>query len=74
LPGKGGVTRDVRSGSATVTIRTHELQATLDRLLAWAWEQGVTLRDLHARPASLEEAFLALAADPAGEAQSTGTA
>jgi ABC-2 type transport system ATP-binding protein len=35
----------------------------LTALLAWAAEQGVELHSLDARSASLEEAFLAIAAD-----------
>lgn len=44
-----------------VTIRTRELQRDLTTLLTWAARERVTLRDLHAREASVEEAFLAIA-------------
>ncbi|MGV9252860.1 ABC transporter ATP-binding protein [Streptomyces sp. NPDC003697] len=45
-----------------VTIRTDSLQVTLTRLLMWAAEADVALKGLDARSASLEEAFLAVAA------------
>ncbi|GAA1966779.1 ABC transporter ATP-binding protein [Kitasatospora viridis] len=46
-----------------VTIRTRDLQGTLTELLLWAEHQGVRLTGLDARSASLEEAFLAIAAE-----------
>jgi ABC-2 type transport system ATP-binding protein len=46
-----------------VTVRTTELQRTLTDLLGWADAQGVTLHGLDARSATLEEAFLAIAAE-----------
>jgi len=46
-----------------VTVHTHALQPTLTVLLAWAAERGVDLHGLDARSASLEEAFLSIAAD-----------
>ncbi|MEU6860553.1 ABC transporter ATP-binding protein [Glycomyces sp. NPDC046736] len=53
------------TGTATtadgrVTVRTTELQADLHRLLDWAAERGVTLADLHAGPATLDEVFAEL--------------
>ncbi|MCX4747590.1 ABC transporter ATP-binding protein [Kitasatospora sp. NBC_01287] len=51
-----------------VTVRTPDLQRTLTQLLGWAAEQGVALRGLDARSATLEEAFLAIAAE-AGPAE-----
>ncbi|MCC9311991.1 ABC transporter ATP-binding protein [Kitasatospora sp. RB6PN24] len=47
-----------------VTIRTRRLQRTLTELLRWAEQQQVELAGLDARSASLEEAFLAIAAEP----------
>ncbi|MEU4423083.1 ABC transporter ATP-binding protein [Actinoplanes sp. NPDC024001] len=44
-----------------VTIRTDALQNTLTELLGWARRHQVELAGLEARPASLEEAFLAVA-------------
>ncbi|MFI1826713.1 ABC transporter ATP-binding protein [Streptomyces sp. NPDC020412] len=44
-----------------VEIRTHELQESLEVLLAWARESDVRLEGLDARAASLEEAFLEIA-------------
>jgi ABC-2 type transport system ATP-binding protein len=44
-----------------VELHTRALQPTLDRLLSWAREGGVVLQGLQARPASLEQAFLAVA-------------
>ncbi|MFF7637094.1 ABC transporter ATP-binding protein [Kitasatospora sp. NPDC008050] len=46
-----------------VSVRTTELQRTLTELLTWAAAQDVTLHGLDARSATLEEAFLAIAAD-----------
>lgn len=43
-------------------ITTHRLQEDLLTLLAWADQHGVTLGDLDARAASLEQAFLSIAA------------
>jgi len=74
LPQSASVSRDIRSGMAFVTITTPDLQPTLALLLAWAQDEDVLLRDLHARPASLQEAFLALAADTASDAQRQGAA
>jgi ABC-2 type transport system ATP-binding protein len=50
-----------------VTIRTRRLQQTLTELLRWAEQQHVELAGLDARSASLEEAFLAIAADAPAE-------
>jgi ABC-2 type transport system ATP-binding protein len=44
-----------------VTLRTETMQHTLTELLAWAQRHDVELTGLEARPASLEEAFLAVA-------------
>jgi ABC-2 type transport system ATP-binding protein len=63
LPGALGVDRD-RAG--VVVVRTRDLPQTLAALLAWAAAHDVTLTDLDARPASLEEAFLAVAQSAAG--------
>ncbi len=53
----------VVAGPPQVEVHTRALQATLDRLLSWARERGVVLDGLQARPASLEQAFLAVADD-----------
>ncbi|WP_206441938.1 ABC transporter ATP-binding protein [Streptomyces boncukensis] len=45
----------------TVSVRTHTLQEALTELLLWARAEGVELEGLHARTASLEEAFLEIA-------------
>ncbi|MDR7274649.1 ABC transporter ATP-binding protein [Catenuloplanes atrovinosus] len=57
LPGAPTIDRD----GPDVVIKTDELQATLSALLRWADDHDVTLRDLDARSASLEEAFLTIA-------------
>jgi ABC-2 type transport system ATP-binding protein len=44
-----------------VVVRTRDLQSSLTALLSWASSRGVALRNLDARSASLEEAFLAVA-------------
>ena len=49
-----------------VVLHTDRLQHTLTVLLRWAEQRGVPLDRLDARTASLEEAFLAIAADAAG--------
>lgn len=74
MPQAASVSREIRFGTSFVTITTPDLQPTLALLLSWAQDRGVLLRDLHARPASLEEAFLALAAETADEAQRQGAA
>ncbi|MFI0542941.1 ABC transporter ATP-binding protein [Streptomyces sp. WSLK1-3] len=45
-----------------VRLRTHELQRAATGLLVWAERAGVELRRLDVRSASLEEAFLGIAA------------
>lgn len=65
LPDLPGVTTDT-DGAMTV-LHTHELQATLHRLLTWADSTGTTLERLDARTATLESAFLAIARDDAQE-------
>jgi ABC-2 type transport system ATP-binding protein len=44
-----------------VVLDAEDLQTTLGLLLGWATRHGLRLDDLTARPASLEEAFLAIA-------------
>jgi ABC-2 type transport system ATP-binding protein len=66
LPGARPATVDHagRSGDR-VTIPTDDLQRSLAGLLAWAAAHQIELRDLDARSASLQEAFLAVAESPA---------
>ncbi|WP_432543682.1 ABC transporter ATP-binding protein [Kineococcus sp. SYSU DK002] len=45
-----------------VVVRTNHLQRSLARVLAWADRRGLALPELKATPASLETAFLELAA------------
>jgi ABC-2 type transport system ATP-binding protein len=53
----------VRSGTdSSVLLKTEDLQGTLTALLGWASHHDVGLKGLDARSASLEEAFLAIAA------------
>jgi ABC-2 type transport system ATP-binding protein len=59
LPDLPGVSLAV--GLPHVELRTDDLQPTLAALLAWAGEHGLELTGLQARPASLEQAFLAVA-------------
>ncbi|MFF7074125.1 ABC transporter ATP-binding protein [Streptomyces pseudovenezuelae] len=47
---------------SVVRLRTHELQRAATGLLTWAERAGVELRRLDVRSASLEEAFLGIAA------------
>jgi ABC-2 type transport system ATP-binding protein len=58
LPALAGTPRADATG---VELASHDLQATLTRLLAHAAESGAVLTDLDASPASLERAFLAVA-------------
>jgi ABC-2 type transport system ATP-binding protein len=58
-------TRDVDDRS--VTYRTRGLQSDLAELLAWADGCGETLAGLSARPASLEDVFLGIAATAGSE-------
>jgi ABC-2 type transport system ATP-binding protein len=51
----------VAAGPPHVQLRTPTLQPTLTALLNWAGQHGVELTGLQARPASLEQAFLAVA-------------
>jgi ABC-2 type transport system ATP-binding protein len=51
----------VVAGSPHVELHTSGLQPALTGLLAWAAEHGLVLDRLQARPASLEQAFLAVA-------------
>jgi ABC-2 type transport system ATP-binding protein len=59
----GAVTTDEMTGrdERCVVVRTRDLQSSLTALLSWASSRGVALRNLDARSASLEEAFLAMA-------------
>jgi ABC-2 type transport system ATP-binding protein len=63
LPALPGAGRPELGPAGAVTVRTHALQPTLTALLAWAAAQGVELHSLDARSASLEEAFLSIAAE-----------
>ncbi|MEV6303165.1 ABC transporter ATP-binding protein [Actinoplanes sp. NPDC051861] len=65
LPALPGLRPDSEDGGPgrAVTIRTDGLQRTLTELLGWAARHEVELSGLEARPASLEEAFLAVADD-----------
>jgi ABC-2 type transport system ATP-binding protein len=62
LPGAGPL--DLRD-LPTITVHTKTPQRTLAALLSWADRQGIHLDQLNTRSASLEEAFLSVAAgDP----------
>ncbi len=63
LSGAGRLEVGAAETDRAVTIHTHALQPTLAVLLSWAAEHGVDLHGLDARSASLEEAFLSIAAD-----------
>lgn len=60
LPQLPGVT--VTTAAKRVVLHTQALQDTLTELLTWANTYGLKLENLHARSASIEEAFLAVAA------------
>ncbi|WP_406290922.1 ABC transporter ATP-binding protein [Streptomyces sp. NBC_00209] len=59
LPAFGATSVEERNG--TVHLTTDDLQFTATQALLWAREGGITLTGLHARSASLEEAFLHIA-------------
>lgn len=61
-PGRLPLTLKAGAQGQNVEIRTERLQEDLGELLRWAGESGVALDRLDARSASLEEAFLAIAA------------
>ncbi len=52
--------------SGRLVVDTEDLQATLTLLLTWATRHELRLEELTARPASLEEAFLAIAESDQG--------
>lgn len=64
LPDFPGVVASV-NGSRAV-LDTEDLQTTLTQVLSWANANDLRLEDLTARPASLEEAFLAIAESDQG--------
>ncbi|MEU9128075.1 ABC transporter ATP-binding protein [Kitasatospora sp. NPDC048540] len=66
LPALDGA--EVTAEGRRITVRTSALQTVLTALLGWAARHGITLAGLDARSASLEEAFLAVAAGPADAA------
>ncbi|MEV6285427.1 ABC transporter ATP-binding protein [Kribbella sp. NPDC051770] len=49
------------SNGSVTTLETQDLQGTLTTVLTWATRHDLQLHDLTARPATLEEAFLAIA-------------
>ncbi|MFF2187815.1 ABC transporter ATP-binding protein [Streptomyces sp. NPDC058155] len=61
-PGQLPLTLRAAADGPHIEIRTQELQRDLAELLRWAEELGVHLAGLDARSASLEEAFLDIAA------------
>jgi ABC-2 type transport system ATP-binding protein len=60
FPGLAGTLASTTGRS--VTLQAQDLQRTLTALLGWADSRNVVLGALEARPASLQEAFLAVAA------------
>ncbi|MFD8479263.1 ABC transporter ATP-binding protein [Kitasatospora sp. NPDC059673] len=65
---------DPRIDGRRITLRTTDLQGTLTELLGWAAHHRVELGRLDARSASLEEAFLAIAASDAATSPQIGRA
>ncbi|MFF2627170.1 ABC transporter ATP-binding protein [Kitasatospora griseola] len=65
---------DLRIDGRRITLRTTDLQGTLTELLGWAARHRVALGRLDARSASLEEAFLAIAASDAAPLPQIGRA
>ncbi|MDH6123696.1 ABC transporter ATP-binding protein [Kitasatospora sp. GP82] len=54
---------EIRADGRRITLHTARLQAALTELLGWAAHHEIALGGLDARSASLEEAFLAIAAE-----------
>ncbi|MFD3521725.1 ABC transporter ATP-binding protein [Streptomyces sp. NPDC058653] len=65
-PGHLPLTLRAAADGRQIDIRTQELQRDLGELLRWADEFGVQLEAIDARSASLEEAFLEIAAQRTG--------
>ncbi|KJK56783.1 ABC transporter ATP-binding protein [Saccharothrix sp. ST-888] len=65
---------EVSSEGRRITLRTPRLQATLTELLGWAAHHELALGGLDARSASLEEAFLAIAAEAGSDTETTAPA
>ncbi|WP_265522173.1 ABC transporter ATP-binding protein [Oerskovia flava] len=74
LPSLPDVVAPTRVDAGRLVIPTRALQPTLATLLAWATEHDVALTGLEARPASLEQAFLTIAADHLTDHPTDGTA
>ena len=72
VPGLAGTRVSITGRN--VLLQTQDLQRTLTALLGWANSRGLVLAALDARPASLEEAFHAVAACGGGPASGTGNA
>ncbi|MEV8095603.1 ABC transporter ATP-binding protein [Kitasatospora sp. NPDC085879] len=64
---------EITAEGRRITVRTPQLQADLTDLLGWAAHHGVALGGLEARGATLEEAFLAIAADAAATPETIGS-
>lgn len=75
VPGQLPLTLRAAADGPHIEIRTQRLQRDLAELLRWAEELDVTLEALDARSASLEEAFLDIAAQRAdlGSTEMAGT-
>lgn len=69
LPNLPGIVGTERRSDGSVVLLTTDLQPTLAALLAWADAEGFVLDGLTARPATLEEAFLAVAESVAAPSQ-----
>ncbi|MFI6444841.1 ABC transporter ATP-binding protein [Kitasatospora sp. NPDC050543] len=54
---------EVTAEGRRISVRTRDLQGDLTTILGWAARHGLALGGLDARSASLEEAFLAIAAE-----------
>ncbi|MFD9129024.1 ABC transporter ATP-binding protein [Kitasatospora sp. NPDC059571] len=64
---------EVAADGRRITVRTPDLQTTLTEVLGWAAHHGVRLGALDARSASLEDAFLAIAAEAAAAPEPIGS-
>ncbi|GJF29017.1 multidrug ABC transporter ATP-binding protein [Kitasatospora sp. NE20-6] len=64
---------EVTADGRRITVRTPRLQADLTAVLGWAAAHDVVLTGLEARSATLEEAFLAIAAEAAATPETIGS-
>ena len=73
VPGRVDLVDTARPNGRAVVLHTDDLQRSLSALLGWATSREIALLGLDARPASLEEAFLAVAASATADPEELPT-